>query len=68
MIDIARFEDSGAAVEIRPSSGEVVSWKLKPGISATRYKLDMLPYLQLKLLAESIRDPRHVNFANVAGV
>jgi putative selenate reductase len=67
-VDIARFEDSGAAVEIRPSSGEVVSWKLKPGISATRYKLDMLPYLQLKLLVESIRDPRRVNFANVAGV
>jgi hypothetical protein len=64
--DIAWFEDSGASVEIRPSSGEVVSWKLKPETSATSYKLDMLPYLQLKLLVESIRDPRRVNFANVA--
>jgi putative selenate reductase len=64
--DIAWFEDSGASVEIRPSSGKVVSWKLKPETSATSYKLDMLPYLQLKLLVESIRDPRRVNFANVA--
>jgi hypothetical protein len=28
----------------------------------------MLPYLKLKLLLESISDPRHVNFANVAGL
>jgi hypothetical protein len=27
----------------------------------------MLPYLKLKLLAESVGDPRHVHFANVAG-
>ncbi len=47
---------------------KLVSWKLKPEISATRYVLDMLPYLQLKLLAESIRDPRRVNFANVGGM
>jgi hypothetical protein len=28
----------------------------------------MLPYLKLKLLAESVGDPRHVHFANVAGL
>jgi hypothetical protein len=28
----------------------------------------MLPYLKLKLLMESISDPRHVHFANVAGL
>jgi hypothetical protein len=28
----------------------------------------MRPYLQLKLLAESICNPQHVNFANVAGL
>ena len=30
--------------------------------------LDMLPYLKLKLLLESVSDPRHVHFANVAGL
>jgi hypothetical protein len=28
----------------------------------------MLPYFKLKLLMESIGDPRHVHFANVAGL
>ncbi|HMD83789.1 MAG TPA: 4Fe-4S dicluster domain-containing protein [Terriglobia bacterium] len=66
-IDRAWFSDGNAEVEIRPSSGEIVNWRPKPG-SPPRYVLDMRPYLQLKLLVESIRDPRHVNFANVAGV
>src|ERR1035437_814961 len=30
--------------------------------------LAMLPYFKLKLLMESIGDPRHVHFANVAGL
>ena len=68
LIDRAWFSDGNAEVEIQPSRDELVGWKLKPEIAATRYKLDMRPYLQLKLLVESIRDPRHVNFANVAGI
>jgi hypothetical protein len=28
----------------------------------------MLPYFKLKLLMQSIGDPRHVHFANVAGL
>ena len=66
-IDRAWFSDGNAEVEIRPSSGELVSWKLKPA-AAAHHILDMLPYLQLKLLVESIRDPRHVNFANTGGI
>ena len=31
-------------------------------------QLHLLPYLKLKLLLESISDPRHVHFANVAGL
>ena len=65
LIDRARFSNGDAEVEIQPSRDELVSWKLKREIAATRCKLDMLPYRQLKLLVESIRDPRHVNFANV---
>jgi putative selenate reductase len=67
LIDRAWFEDSSAAVEIRPSSGELVRWKLKSAPLA-HHILDMRPYLQLKLLVESVRDPRHVNFANVGGL
>jgi putative selenate reductase len=68
LIDRAWFADGNAVVEIQPSRDVVISWKLKPEISGNRYVLDMLPYLQLKLLVESIRDPRRVNFANVAGL
>ena len=68
LIDRAWFSDGNAEVEIQPSRDVLVSWKLKPEISATRYELDMRPYLQLKLLVESIRDTRHVNFANVGGL
>ena len=64
----AWFSNGSAEVEIQSSRDMVVSWKLKPKTSATRYRLDMLPYLQLKLLAESVRDSRHVNFANVGGI
>jgi putative selenate reductase len=68
LIDRAWFTDGNAEIEIQPSQDVVVSWMLNQEISAIRYKLDMLPYLQLKLLVESIRDPRRVNFANVAGL
>jgi putative selenate reductase len=66
LTDNARFEDLGASVEIRPSSGAILSWELKP--ATANYTLDMRPYLQLKLLAESVGNARHVNFANVAGL
>jgi len=68
LADRAWFSNGDAEVEIQPSRDEVVSWKLKPEISESSYQLDMLRYLQLKLLVESIRDPRHVNFANVEGL
>ena len=68
LIDRAWFSNGGAEVEIQPSRNELVSWRPKAEISATRYVLDMLPYLQLKLLVESLRDPRRVNFANVGGM
>ena len=63
----AWFSDGKAEIEIQPSRCVLVSWKLKPEVAETRYVLDMRPYLQLKQLVESIRDLRHVNFANVGG-
>ena len=68
LIDRAWFSNGDAEVEVQPSRDGVVRWKLKPEIAATRYKLDMRPYLQLKLLVESIRTPQHVNFVNVVGM
>ena len=60
--DRAWFHSADAQVEIRLSDSEVLSWQTAAGT------LDMLPYLKLKLLMESIGDPRHVHFANVAGL
>ena len=65
--DRARFETEPAVIEIRLSDNQALSWKPKPG-AAPSGVIDMLPYLKLKLLAESVGDPRHVHFANVAGL
>jgi len=61
--DRARFRQSDAEVEIRLSDNQVLSWRTEK--EAT---LDMLPYLKLRLLAESISDPRRVHFANAGGI
>ncbi len=65
--DRAWLENAAARVEIRASDHRVVGWTPKPGAPAS-VTLDLLPYLKLKLLYESIGDPRHVNYANVAGL
>jgi putative selenate reductase len=65
--DRARFETKTAVLEIRLSDNQALGWKPKPG-AAPSGVIDMLPYLKLKLLAESVGDPRHVHFANVAGL
>jgi hypothetical protein len=49
------------------SDNQALGWEAKGG-AAPRGVVDMLPYLKLKLLAESVGDPRHVHFANVAGL
>ena len=46
---------------------EALAWKArKTGLQAGY--LDLLPYLKLKLLLESIADPRRVHFANAAAI
>jgi len=68
--ETASYVTESAAVEIRLSDGEALAWRRSateprpPGSGAI---IDMLPFLKLKLLLESTGDPRHVNFANVAG-
>jgi putative selenate reductase len=61
--DRAHFERGDAKIEIRLSDNRPVDWTPKSGAPHT---LDMLPYLQLKLLLESVSDPRHAHFANAA--
>jgi putative selenate reductase len=65
--DRARFETESAVVEIRLSDNQALSWEPKAGAAASGV-VDMLPYLKLRLLAESVGNPRHVHFANVAGL
>ena len=62
----ARFEQAGADVEIRLADNEPLQW-WATGKAATG-TLDMLPYLQLKLLLDSISDPRRVHFVNAAAL
>jgi len=66
--DRARFENADASVEIGVSDREPLSWQPKNGTGPGPLLLDMLPYLQLKVLLDAIGDPRRVHFANVAGI
>jgi ferredoxin len=65
--DRARFETEAAVIEIRLSDNQALSWDAKAGAAAPGV-VDMLPYLKLRLLAESVGDPRRVHFVNVAGL
>ena len=60
--------DRAAEIEVRLSDSQALGWKPRGGAALAPRVLDMLPYLKLKLLAESVGDPRHVHFANVAGL
>jgi len=58
----------GAEVRVcGQGDNQALSWEPKPGATPSGV-IDMLPYLKLKLLAESVGDPRRVHFANVAGL
>jgi putative selenate reductase len=62
--ETARFTTESAVVEIRLADHEVL-WGRFVTCPVT---IDLLPYLKLKLLLESVADPRHVHFANVASL
>jgi len=61
----AFVEQNGAEVEIQTGDNQALAWKPMPGAAEPPRFFDMLPYLKLKLLWESIGDPRRVHFANV---
>ena len=64
---IAHFETPDAEAAIRVDGNEALAWKPRKAGLRTSF-LDLLPYLKLKLLLESIADPRHVHFANAAAI
>ncbi len=64
--DRARLEDAEVAVELQPSTHTVLRWSPQAGTAAAARRLELLPYLQLRFLADAITDPRHVHYANVA--
>jgi len=77
LADRAFFDDGQAEVELIFNTDRILSWKWKlvsdagPGSArsdANGRTLEMLPYYQLKLLAKAVSDPRHVHYANIAGL
>jgi len=66
--DHAWFITETEEVEVRLSDHQVISWKPLRGASPSARVLDLRPFLKLKLLAESVTDPRHIHFANVRGI
>ena len=66
--DRACFERDDTEIEIRFSDNRPLHWTPKNGLAGAARTLDLLPYLKLKLLLESIGDPRRAHFANVAGL
>ena len=65
---VAHFETADAEVDVRLTDNQPLSWKFKTTQARVPVPLDLLPYLQLKLLLESITNPRRVHFANVAAL
>jgi hypothetical protein len=66
--DRACFERDDAEIEIRLSDNRALNWTPKSGAAGAPRTLDLLPYLKLKLLLESISDPRHAHFANAVAL
>ena len=64
----AVFRTATEEIEIRLGDNRPLGWKSLDENGAGARTLDSLPYLKLKILLESIRDPRHVHFANAAGL
>ena len=63
----ACFDDGNAEVDLRYSDASVLGWRSKADADGPHF-LDMLPYLQLKLLVEAVSNLRQVHYANVAGL
>jgi putative selenate reductase len=66
--DWAWFSDGEAEVEMRLSASQPLITRLYSAAAWKTHTMDLLPYFQLRLLAEGVADPRHIHFANLGGV
>jgi putative selenate reductase len=65
----ASFDDGVAVVDIALDTNRAVGCRLKQQQEAPwLHRVEMRHYLSLRFLAESVADPRHVHFVNVAGL
>ncbi len=63
--DCARFTDFAGDYVIQPSRHHLMSWHPREASPFAPRRLDLLPYLQLKLLLDAVADPRHITYVNV---
>ena len=66
--DRARFDDGQLELEIRPSRNAVLGWRALAAAADPPAVFSMLPYLQLKLLLESVSNPSCPNYVNAAAI
>ena len=64
----ARYDDGVAEVEVALETNRVLGARLKEQGETWLHRIEMRPFLTLRYLAEAVADPRHVHFANVAGL
>jgi len=64
----ARYDDGVAEIEIALDSNRVVGGHVKDHRGTWLHRIEMVPYLTLRYLAESVASDRHVNFVNVASL
>ena len=64
----ARYDDGVAQAEIALDTNRVVGARYTEQGGTWLHRIEMRPFLTLRFLAEAVADPRHVHFANVAGL
>ncbi len=64
----ARYDDGVAEVEVALEDNRVVAARFKEQGGTWLHRIEMRPFLTMRYLAEAVADPRHVHFANVAGL
>ena len=61
--DRIRFTGPGVVAELSAAGNELLHWHVEAETT-----FDMLLYLKLKLLADGVRDPSRIHFANAGGI
>jgi len=64
--DYTRFEDDAGEYVIQPSRPALLSWRPRGAVAPRHFA--MLPYIQMKVLFDTVTDSRHVHYANVAAL